>query len=142
MIEFTLLQHFVIEIQSSHAKSKTISLYDQNSVTIFGLIYLVDYKMRKAKRIITDSPQLDYISPWKHNDTSRGDHYFLLSKKQIIEEIILPAQQEIDMQKRAGLVKPENYSPSLKKTTRTVNITQSDSKQKYLRRSWIHEAHV
>jgi len=55
---------------------------------------------RKAKRNITDAPQLDYISPWRHVDTSRDQDY-ILSKTKIIEEIILPAQQQMERQKRA-----------------------------------------
>ena len=47
---------------------------------------------RKARRIFTDGPQLDYVSPWKINDTYRIDHYYLISKNKIMEEIIMPAQ--------------------------------------------------
>lgn len=47
---------------------------------------------RKVKRNLTDGPQLDYVSPWKVNDTYRTDHYYLISKNKIIEEIIMPAQ--------------------------------------------------
>ena len=56
--------------------------------------------------------------------------------------MILPVQQQMDRLRRAELAKAENYSPSLKKTTRTVNTTQSDSKHNNFRKSWIHSAHV
>lgn len=45
----------------------------------------------KIKRNLTDGPQLDYVSPWKVNDTYRTDNYYLISKNKIMEEIIMPA---------------------------------------------------
>ncbi len=47
--------------------------------------------MRRKIKTVTESTMLDYISPWKYQDSSRPDHEYLLTKNKILEEIIVPA---------------------------------------------------
>ena len=83
--------------------------------------------MRRKIKTVTESTVLDYISPWKHQDSSRPEHDYLLTKTKILEEIILPATQEFRRLRNTLPIHTHTNSP--RKTSRTHNKTLSQFKK-------------